>query len=678
MEGLWRINMQNLSKQEMRQLFEEGMSFALRKTQADLIEETIDALSNVVPEKSLSVKDAIEFLSAQIELLLLELSSLKSDYTEFSKKYTGAKEMEVIHYNILEYAKHLGANKKQLMEDEQAFARWFDFDAVSERCFKKVSLLEKKLNFFLQKLGILSAFLLKTANTEEEYFMIWRELNLEKIIQPVLTYERVPRICTTAFRALVVSLKTMPSSMRQVFLEETTLHYIHQSALDNTAPLWIQCEALSFLASFSTEKFYTVLFKRLQYPASGDDFFLRSRAVMLLGEGKTWQSNFEDLLKIICKDPSPFVRQRLPEALKKAPYSVIIFWIRHLTLNDSAKEVKAKALLEIPFHLKNVELLEQWKLLLEEILLVEKNVFVIRVALEVVVQCLSCFIDKADEKNVQSWWEFFMPKIQTIHLNASALSLRRYAAATLERLWCICFEKPRTLKVQLEKLFSENLLENKIKILAEQFQAYSENIVARVLSVIAQDDFGYEIEYDGQLRWVRRGYQMGFRLWRFLFEMRHPHSEKRQGFSHTVGRIFSGNIHVPSIILSEVSETRVPGEPYLIATESGWRPYLPLVDELYSCLTLFDSKPFIIYTSEGVTFVTPPLSYQDRLNAKWALIWRFQYFAELRNWHEKSQFNPNIYVQALRKLGIEVRFEPHEYSEQKQNAVDSTVMRFFL
>jgi hypothetical protein len=678
MERFWRINMQNLSKKEIEQLFEEGVSMGLRKTQADLVAQMVADLLHTVSEKELSIKFIIEFLTHQIAQLLIELLSLKSDYLEFSRKYHGAKELEVIRHNVLEYAKRLGSNEKQLAQDERAFERWFGFDAISERYFQKVSLLEKKLNFCLQKLGTLSAFLLKTVTEETECCALWRVLNLENVIQPVLAYERDHRICTTAFRAMVVALKALPASIQQTCLEANTLHYIYKAALSDKPPLWIQCEALSLLSSLSSKDFYTVLCKRLENPLGGDDFFLRSRAVMLLGANTEWQPNFEALLEIVSKDPSPYVRQRLAEALKKAPDSVVMFWMKHLIIHDSVKEVKAQALLEIPFHLKNEALLEHWKLLLSEVLLKERDVFVVRVALEVIVMGLSYFVDNIDPKNAQAWWAFFIPNVQTIHLNAPALSLRRFAAAICERLWCIYAEEPRALKAQLEKILAGDVFEKKMKISGEQFQGCSENIVARVLSVMAQDGYGYEIEYRDRWQWIRRGYQMGFRFWRFLFEMRNPYPEKRQAFSHTMGRIFSGNIHIPSMILSEVSETTVPGEPYLIATEFGWRPYLPLVDELYSCLRFFDSTPFSIYTSEGITFIEPPTSPMGRFYAKCVLIWRFQDFAMLRNWHEKSQINPNCYVQAIKKLGIMITFEPHCYAEMKEQGVDSTIMRFFV
>jgi hypothetical protein len=129
----------------------------------------------------------------------------------------------------------------------------------------------------------------------------------------------------------------------------------------------------------------------------------------------------------------------------------------------------------------------------------------------------------------------------------------------------------------------------------------------------------------------------GFRWWRWWFEFRHPSPDKRQAFSHTIGRLFDGELHVPSAIMAELAQTKVPGEPLHISTEGGWRPFLPLPDELTSSIELGHiARPFRIFTAEGITTITPPTGWQ-RWRANLKLTWYFRHYADKRNWLESMQ-----------------------------------------
>src|SRR5262249_8901798 len=133
------------------------------------------------------------------------------------------------------------------------------------------------------------------------------------------------------------------------------------------------------------------------------------------------------------------------------------------------------------------------------------------------------------------------------------------------------------------------------------FRGLDEALVGRVLSVLAQDDFGYDLERGWLGGRVPRGHPFGFRPLRFppqlppapafgsrpgrfLPELRHSDPAKRQAFRHTIGRTSRAGLRAPSAIMSELAETKVPGEPLFISREGGWRPYLPLPDDLLSSL----------------------------------------------------------------------------------------------
>ncbi|MGB5199368.1 MAG: hypothetical protein WBR56_05660, partial [Sedimenticolaceae bacterium] len=203
-------------------------------------------------------------------------------------------------------------------------------------------------------------------------------------------------------------------------------------------------------------------------------------------------------------------------------------------------------------------------------------------------------------------------------------------------------------------------------------------LLGRSLALLAQQDFGFDLErYRRGVR-ISRGNHFGFRLWRFLHELRNPGTDKRQAFPHTIGRVYRGNLRAASPITSELAQTKVPGEPLFIASEEGWRPYLPLVDEMISVLDQPRSVgPLQLYTSEGVTEVAPPAALWRRVRARLALTFGFSHYAQLRNWQEDSAQPSESYVAALQALGFSLNLRPHAEHPAIPTSVDPAVSRFF-
>ena len=131
-------------------------------------------------------------------------------------------------------------------------------------------------------------------------------------------------------------------------------------------------------------------------------------------------------------------------------------------------------------------------------------------------------------------------------------------------------------------------------------------------------------------------------------------------------------------MLAELAETKVPGEPLHQSTESGWRPYLPLVDDVISSLNqVFTSRPTRFYTSEGVTELQPPANPIRKLSAYLRLTWSFSHYARLRNWQEDSGDDPQQYLHAIERLGFQISFAPHQEPGAKDDPEDPAVRRFF-
>src|SRR5690606_34165391 len=114
--------------------------------------------------------------------------------------------------------------------------------------------------------------------------------------------------------------------------------------------------------------------------------------------------------------------------------------------------------------------------------------------------------------------------------------------------------------------------------------------------------FPLEIQ-ETRKKWIfYSGSQKQFALWRMLYEFKHPSPEKRRTTSHLHGKMARGTLRIPSQILSELSRTKVPGEPTYVEEIEGWAPHLPTVDD---CLSLFRfhlrGKQVAIFTFRGIT-----------------------------------------------------------------------------
>ena len=198
--------------------------------------------------------------------------------------------------------------------------------------------------------------------------------------------------------------------------------------------------------------------------------------------------------------------------------------------------------------------------------------------------------------------------------------------------------------------------------------------------MICQDDFPLTLSTGFMKTCLYRGFHFGFRLWRFLFEFKHPSPDKRQAFKHTIGRLFYGNMHCHSQILCELSSTKVPGEPLLMPDESGWRPYLPLVDEILSVLDNAGvrNQPTMIYSSEGITTIRPPKWWIKKMWARYKLTRNFYTYAGMRNWEASTKEYPYSYVQSLKELGFIIDYTPYSTnSDGIEVKADPMVSRFF-
>ncbi|MFZ1493824.1 MAG: hypothetical protein WAU60_10500 [Candidatus Competibacter denitrificans] len=671
---------------EIRKYLHEGLTPALARASRSLLGELITGFlgdwpgaRDDPPEWALPMTLLYRltvFLRYELERRQAKIRQLRADYADYNRRYLGAATLEERQHHMLAFAATLGANRRQLAGDRRAFDRWFGHDTLVERYQRHHAISDRFLAFTLDRLGAISARLLDQAGPLVGHALLWPRLELEEVLLPLLDYDGDARVRVAAFHALALALRALPADQIENPVSEGALRYIYGSALDQRRMIWIQTEALALLPHLDKVSLTTALKVRLGQPGSGDDLFVRRRAVLLLGQYLHRLPEMAALLPIALADTSPYVRQGLAEALPTMPQSLALPSWEALALRDATAQVRAAALLQIPLLLAEPGAFEPLLTGLIAALAQEQDAWTLRVALRVAWQVHQHLLSKTRESEAARWANGVLPAVTHLRGHAAKPSVRRWAAQTCEQLWVWSDPQRRTW---LQTLANEvaAVPAGHQRRLSRAVAALEEATLGRLLALLAQTDHGCMLKRGWWGSWLTRGQVLRFRTWRWLHELRHPATDKRQAFRHTVGRVYDGNLYAPSGILAELAETKVPGEPLYLGTEDGWRPYLPLVDELISCLDQWDRR-LRRYSSEGITEIVAPVALWRRLWARVLLTVRFVEYARLRNWQEGAQANPAGYLTAIAQLGFTIRFIP--YPAAAANApemIDPLVGRFF-
>ncbi|HEY4542738.1 MAG TPA: hypothetical protein VIG66_10245 [Noviherbaspirillum sp.] len=606
---------------------------------------------------------AVRFLQERIDATVRAIGALRDGQGQFTRRYALASSDEERRHMILDYAQQLGASRAQLRGDARAFRRWFGPDAMQDRVRIMISDHERSLGFCMQAVGRLAARHLVLA---KELEAAWKALALEETVLALLRWDGGTRVRTEAFGALSRALQALPPALVDHALSDAGAACIYRSALDRKLDVWIQREALLLLSLTAGSRFAEVAEQRLRERGEGDDMFVRRHVVELVGATAGLGDAKDRLLALAAGDPSPFVRQSLAQALVgSSPQSAAKYW-PVLGLEDAVPQVRATALLQLPQLAGNRELFDTSRQWLATVLQREQDPFVLRVAMKAVEDGVRGLLPSCQPV----WTQTLVPLIEALHVDSPHLPVRRWAAETRERILCHLDMESRSLAERLAHATAHTAPHGAA---AELLCDEDVDRLGRVLACTTQRDHGVTLER-GEKSWrIWRGHRFGFRLWRLMHEWKNPSPDKRQAFRHTIGRTFRGTVRAPSAILSELAQTKVPGEPLHMASEAGWRPYLPLVDELVSLLDeSLKSGPLRLYTAEGITEVSAPAGLAQRLAMHATLSHQFERFASARNWTEGSAAHPATYLRMISELGFQVRYRPYPNTRP-----DSAVTRFF-
>ena len=635
-----------------------GQWIKIRKTQGD----------TPLRHEGETGESLVVWLLRYLDQCTTEINRLHTLQVRFIHEHDRASDQQEQWRIILDYARELGSTGLRLWGDRRALRRWFDREAVIDRCIRRRAQQEQRLSFALDRLGVASARLIQEAlEGGQEPGLIWARVAIERPLLDMLTHEGDHRVVLAAFRALTTALQALPVGEPERLIEEPTLRYIYRSSLESRQHVWIQSEALELLEYLSPNALEMALKQRLTSPREGDDLFVRRRAVALLLRHEAEHTTLHPLLEQVMSDPSPFVRQGLAEGLGWSRHLGGIQLLTQLATADAEPSVRMAALLALA---QQMELHSDAPTPLLDALLPqlehEPHPLVLRTLIHatlLVSQTMAAHPNERLEANL----ERCRLALGQCACLTPELPVRRWAAQAAEkvRLW----QHPIAYQVaqQLQQLVLKTPAGRSRRIPRRLAQRVTPETLGRILAVLAQDELHLTIRQGWFSYRLYRGDQFGFRWWRFIHEMRHPSTDKRQAFSHLIGRHFQGQIHAPSTILNEMSPTKVPGEPLYMDAEGGWRPYLPLVDEMISILE--QGGQVDLHTAQGITHITPPRWPWGRLRALWHITVHFPRYATLRNFKQEQGGDMDEYIRTLTQLGFAVRFSPR-YD-------DPSVQRFF-
>ncbi len=692
-----------MNENKFIKILNQDLSTIWQKLYAKLIKRLYKGFSELHKTNKITDDDLciIDYLHYEVTLILADITLHNDQFKAFNIRYASAVDVAMEKKYILDYATQLGATKRQLLLDRKAFSRWMGHDTMAGRYKRRVAENEQYLVFLLNRQSMLiSKFLASTASSK-----ISRVNFATRTLDLLLHYAGDARVRVAALQSLRDIAKALDYSLRrnddnEIFIKEEQLKFIHKAALEPNLPTWVQVEALNLLAILLPNSIDEVLEKRLSSDYGRDDLFVRYTAVAHFIARLASLHGSPELLNKICSDPSDYVRQKLAFEIKILDVVVGKKALERLLLDESVPAVKAAALLSFTELAIKSGWLDELIILFQKSVSIEKDTYVLRVSLHVSVGVMAALIENKMIDDAQRWRNNIEPLISWLHEESGSLSIRRYAAETRENLW-----------VYAKKWRHDYLQEMQVKLLnvkpeknIDYDMPNQKEEAFRVLSRFAGKDFGLDIVNVEEQKIslfnkvisiviprvlhgktigitglkIKRWQSFRLRLWRVWYEIANPSTDKRQGFSHCVGRQYDGNIQIPSERMAELSQTKVPGEPLFLSSESGYRPYLPLLDLVISSLDMDEkSVPVKIYTSEGITEIYPPENLKLLTKAYWALTRRFSHYAKLRNWREGASSSPAQYLSELKELGFKFKFTTYCDDSGKLYKADAAVTRFF-
>ncbi|CAM2011538.1 hypothetical protein APED_33050 [Acanthopleuribacter pedis] len=661
--------------QRLEATFTLGMLSHWQRVERRRIRQTVRAFLNWVVDNALPLDDGdgwsvaremCRFLTRELRRRRQLVQQYHQDYQAFQNRNSRAASRSERRDYLLTFARQLGARGWRLIGDRRALRRHLDADALADRYMLRVREQERAMVFCLERYGVLAAAVLAKAPDKAD--ALWAQLEIEGSCRELWDYAGNPMLRKEAFTALTRSLAVLSPAQIDRVVSDQTVHAVYRASMEKREQVWYHLEAIKLLARLAPDSFDKVLVRWFDENEAGDAIFFRARTAKLWGELLPDRPELSERAMVIAGDRSPHVRQAFAEAVCGGEPEFARMWLAQLACCDPSEPVRAAALLQMGRNANKLGLASVCDLV-EEALLNNDDPFVLRVACQVA-RMLATAHREADRPAFYQRLCGWFAGLRTRLGDACPDQVDRELSQTLEHVW-LQQEQGYQADVALLRARLRLTRPGRTAVLPPGLRRLEPAVLGRVLAVLAMEGFGLDVEVG---RRVRRGPVFGFRWWRFLHELRHPDPAKRTTTSHLVGRVTPSLLRAPSPLLGELAPANVPGEPLVNGREGGWRPFLPLVDDVLSLLDghLF-RRAMRFYTSEGVTVVTAPRGFWRRLRAFATLTRRFPHYAGLRNSVGDGGTSEAAYVVSLRKLGFEVSLE----ATDPQRPVRPGVAKYF-
>lgn len=595
-----------------------------------------------------------------------EVAELIEESTRFARAWSEAKDEAEQREVLLQHIRDTVPVRSEQRKDLKALKRWLSFDALRERQeARRQRLLVQEEMAFRAVAGLVAS------GSTEDRARLEAELpaSATQLLDRALQSPRLQNQLA-ALEALAKVLQTWPAA-----LARTPEAAIRLGALvdrDDTSP-WVQAAALEALLAGDHAAGIVALRQRIRTPQkSGRDFLFRRQAF----ENAAAQLSAKELLLLLTEaahsDPSEYVRIGVAELLAgidgRTPLLRRLAGLDPTSPEPSAR-VRAAAVLTAAAVAKlRKPGWEEALSLIADGLTQDREALVLRVACDQI----SLLADGLSEELAQSARARLSSALKALRArddikgavleSASAAQLAVTRAADPTR---------RAWSRYLYDLARTRPMGTKVRVTVEPpppglpALPKDEIWLGGLLADLAQDDYGYYAERDGNALNVWRGDVLERRSWRVLHEATRPAPNKRQGFMHTVGRKGLGNLRAHPAHMDEITATTVPGERVHVASEGTWGRHVPTVDDLLD-LPLFTQKPVQLFSSHGVTTLTPPPSLSRRIKNRLKLTKSYDHFHSLRqsSLGGKEARERRRYVESVQnELGVEMRFTPYDSTE---------------
>ncbi|MEL7189906.1 MAG: hypothetical protein AAGK17_10180, partial [Pseudomonadota bacterium] len=166
---------------------------------------------------------------------------------------------------ILDFARGLGAERKQMQSDRRALDAWFDADAVIERFHKRIGERERALAHALDRLGIIAAEAVETDPmlVDTAFFV---DLS-DRLLAQMRTWPGDPRVRCAAHLCLAKIANRIHHWPFGIWFE-TVLSATRRVCFDEKEDVWVQCAAFDALMALSPDSIAGSVKARLEQPIS--------------------------------------------------------------------------------------------------------------------------------------------------------------------------------------------------------------------------------------------------------------------------------------------------------------------------------------------------------------------------------------------------------------------------